>query len=229
MRLPRFFAMLPRVTRGLIVACFIVFLLQLAAGHGAFDAFALWPMGAGDYETISNDVQTFMPWQLVTYSFLHGDFGHLFFNMLAVLMFGAQLEHLWGERKFAIYWFACVAGAGACQLAMATWLLSNQNILVSAIGASGGVYGLIIAFGMKFPDQKVAIFPLPMLITARTLAIVFAVVAVFYGVFASNDGVAHFAHLGGLVTGWLLVRYWAGKPPFGKGGKKKPPYIRRVH
>jgi len=227
MRLPTLFATLPRITRALLVANVLVFLLQLAAGRGAFDAFALWPVGAGEYVPDGGGVQTFMPWQLVTYAFLHSGFGHLFFNMLAVLMFGAQMEALWGERRFMFYWFACVIGAGLCQLGVSTWLLQDRNVLTSAIGASGGVYGLVLAFGMKFPSQRIAIFPLPFLFSARTVAIAYAVTSLYYGVFGSSDGVAHFAHLGGMLTGWLVMRYWSGSPPFGKP-KKKVPRVRIV-
>ncbi|BCT93051.1 rhomboid family intramembrane serine protease [Lysobacter helvus] len=211
---PRLIASIPRAVKALLIANALVFVLQLFANAALMNVFALWPLPFGVGGRV--DYPPFMPWQLVSYAFLHGDFGHLFFNMLAVLMFGAQLEYEWREKRFITYWMLCIIGAGVCQLLMQTFVSPG-----AAIGASGGVYGLILAFAVKYPHQRVMMFPLPIQMSARTMAIGYAVAALLYGVFGSQEGVAHFAHLGGMLTGWIVLRYWRQEPPFGKWRRKK--------
>lgn len=210
---------LPRATKILLIANVVVFLLQWLFAAGQMAIFELWPIGAGQ---LGDDIPSFWPWQLVTSGFMHDNFGHLFFNMLALVMFGAPVEHLWGERRFFTYFLACQVGAAFCHLAFATWSFETHQEIFSAVGASGGVYGLVLAYGLLFPHQKAAIFPIPMLLSARTVAIIYGVFALGYGVFAMDGGVRHLPHLGGMLVGWLLIRYWRGQPPFG-GRKPKPP------
>lgn len=210
---------LPPVTKGLLIANAVAFLLQMLVG-GALDLFMLWPLGETSLDPLSR-APTFLPWQLVSYGFLHGSFMHLFFNMLAVLMFGAPLEYIWRERRFATFYFSCLIGAGVCQLMVSSWTLATYGITTNTVGASGAVYGLVLAYGLVFPHQRIAVFPLPVMLSARTVAILYGVTALFYGAFGSRDGIAHFAHLGGMLVGWLLLRYWSGKPPFGKGSGKR--------
>lgn len=226
MKLPNLFATLPWATRMILLVTVVVFLLQLMAGQSAFDAFALWPIGAGDYSPEGGLVRTFMPWQLLSYSFVHAGFGHLFFNMLALVMFGAQLEATWGRSKFLRYWFVCVACAGLCQLLVLTWLLREQGVLGAAMGASGGVYGLVLAFGLMFPYQRVSIFPLPFLLKARTVAFAYVLLSLCYGLFSSGDGVAHFAHLAGMAAGWVMLKY--NEEGGGRGKKTKKNHLRAV-
>src|ERR671912_1497152 len=198
---PRLLSSIPRAVKALLIANALVFVLQLFANRELQAVFALYPLPYG--AAAGDGGASFMPWQLVSYAFLHGSFGHLFFNMLAVLMFGAQLEYDWGARRFVTYWLWCIVGAGVCQLLVQTFYAPGN-----AIGASGGVYGLILAFAIKYPHQRVVMFPLPIQMRARTMAIGYAVAALLYGVFGSQDGIAHFAHLGGMLTGFIVLRYW---------------------
>jgi len=213
--------MFPRllpVTRNLLIANVAVYVLQLLLG-GAFDMlFALRPVGYG-----------FMPWQLLTYGFMHDTSGlaHLAFNMLALWMFGSPLEQTWGPKRFLTYYLVCIVGAGLLQLGVGWWMVSNGGMPYPTVGASGGVFGLLLGYGMLFPNNRMIIFPLPMEIRARTLVIIYAVLALLMGFTGLQPGVAHFAHLGGMVFGWLMIRYWRGQPPFGRG-RKGPPHMRIV-
>ena len=146
--------------------------------------------------------------------------------MLALLMFGAPLEHTWGNRRFATYYFTCVAGAGLCQLIVGSWTVMQGGIAYPTVGASGGVFGLLLAYGMLFPHQRVMLLIPPIPMKARTLVIVYGLIELFLGASGLQPGVAHFAHLGGMLFGWLLIQYWRGKPPFGKRGPPRPRIVR---
>ncbi|MBS7456202.1 rhomboid family intramembrane serine protease [Coralloluteibacterium stylophorae] len=206
------FKNIPPVTQALLWSNVIVFLLQQVAG-GMFRGFELWPLVSG-MAMESN----FLPWQLVTYAFLHGSFGHLFFNMLALFMFGAPLEYTWGNRRFATFYFVCVVGAGITHLVV-TALLGLPGL--PTVGASGGVYGLLLAYGMLFPRQRVMLLFPPIPMEARTLVIVFGALAFLMGITGAGGNIAHFAHLGGMLFGWLLIRYWRGQPPFRPRGPRR--------
>lgn len=216
------FSNLPPVTRALLIANGLVFLLQLALGDAALTSFMLWPLGGGADPYATSD---FLPWQLLTYGFMHGNIGHLLFNMLALLMFGAQVEHVWGQRRFLTYYLVCVIGAAVFQLIVGAWTLSQGGEAYPTVGASGGIFGLLLAYGMMFPQQRVMLLIPPIPMKARTLVIVYGVVELLMGITNTMPGVAHFAHLGGMVFGWLLIRYWSGQPPFGRRG---PPRMRIV-
>ena len=207
---------IPPATKAIAIANVAIFLGQWLLPPSLFDAFALWPLGEG-----------FMPWQLLTYGFMHGGWMHLFFNMLALVMFGAPLEYTWRTRRFTFFYLACVIGAGLCQLAVGAWMTHEGNPAYPTVGASGGVLGLILAYGMLFPNQKLMIFPIPFFISARVGVFLIGALSLFSGMTGFMPGVAHFAHLGGMLTGWLILRYWRGQPPFGRGGRK-PPQLRRV-
>ena len=163
----------------------------------------LWPLG-----------RNFFPWQVVTYSFLHDptSMGHLFFNMLGLWMFGSELELVWGRKRYLQFYFASVLAAAAAQLVLGLVTGSQSPTL----GASGGVYGLLLAFGMMFPNRTIVplIPPIPM--KARTFVLVFGALELIQGVFFMAGGIAHFAHLGGMLGGWLMIRYWRKQPPFGR-------------
>ena len=209
------FSNLPPVTRALLIANGVAFLLQLVLEYTALGPLMLWPLGAG-----------FMPWQLVTYAFLHGDIAHLLFNMLALLMFGAPVEHTWGEKRFLTFYAVCVVGAALCQLAVGAWTMSQGGQAYPTLGASGGVFGLLLAYGMLFPHQRVMLLIPPIPMKARTLVIVYGAIELLLGVTGAQASVAHFAHLGGMLFGWLLIRYWRGQPPFGKRGPPRPRIVR---
>jgi membrane associated rhomboid family serine protease len=219
------FSNLPPVTKALLIANGIAFLLQLLLGDASFSPLMLWPLGDGGFDPYPPG-QGFLPWQLVSYGFLHGSLPHLLFNMLALLMFGAPLEYTWGNRRFATYYFVCVIGAGLCQLVVASWAVGQGGAAYPTIGASGGVFGLLLAYGMLFPNQRVMLLIPPIPMKARTLVIVYGAIELLLGVTGSQPGVAHFAHLGGMLFGWLLIRHWRGQPPFGKRGPRRPRIVR---
>ncbi|MCW4453258.1 rhomboid family intramembrane serine protease [Flavobacterium sp. MXW15] len=218
------FPRLPTVTKALLIANIVLFVLQqpFLLGDATLAPFMLWPLSEHGFDPFSPG-QNFQPWQLLTYGFLHGSFGHLFFNMLALFMFGAPLEQTWGEKRFLIYYLVCVAGAGVCQLLMAAMVGGGAPVL----GASGGVFGLLLAYGMLFPNQRVMLLFPPIPMKARTFVIVFGAIELLLGFTGWQPGVAHFAHLGGMLFGWLLIRYWRGQPPF--GGRRPPGGPRANH
>ncbi len=189
---------IPPVTRNLMLICTAVFCLQLVAPM--LEAWlALWPLSSG----------RFMPWQALTYAFLHGGIGHLFFNMLGLWMFGSELERLWGQKRYLQFLLAGVLAAATAQLVI-TWLAQSP---VPTVGASGGLYALLLAFGMLFPNRTIVpLFP-PIPMKARTFVIVFGVLEFVLGV-TGGSGIAHFAHLGGMLGGFLMIRYWRGQTPF---------------
>ncbi|GAB2495217.1 rhomboid family intramembrane serine protease [Arenimonas alkanexedens] len=213
---------LPPATAGLLWALGIGFLLQQFLGDPLLLYFALWPLGefsvgfAADGSPLSVG---FLPWQVLSYGFLHGSFGHVFFNGLALYMFGSSLEQTWGTRRFLAYFLICVVGAGLIQLVVVTSGITGQGIYPT-IGASGGVFGLLLAYGMLFPNRQVMLLIPPIPMKARTFVIVFGAIELGMGVFASNSGIAHFAHLGGMLVGWLVIRYWRGQSPFKPRGPR---------
>jgi membrane associated rhomboid family serine protease len=178
---------------------------------------ALWPLGVPDwveqYPMNANQVANFLPWQILSYGFLHGNFPHLFFNMLALWMFGREIELRWGSKRFGMYYFTCVAGAGLIQLAVGTISLNAGGYPVYTIGASGGTYGVLLAFGMLFPYRRILLLFPPIPMEARYFVIIFGGIELFLGVTGTRTGFAHFAHLGGMLFGLLLILYWRGKLP----------------
>lgn len=217
------FSNLPPITKALLIANGVVFLLQLAVGELALAPLMLWPLGGAEAGGFG-----FMPWQLLSYAFLHdpGNIAHLIFNMLALLMFGAPLEYVWGNRRFLTYYLTCVAGAGLCQLLVGTWAVSQVGGVYPTIGASGGVFGLLLAYGMLFPNQRVMLLIPPIPMKARTLVFVYGAIELLLGFTGLQPGVAHFAHLGGMLFGYLLIRHWRGQPPFGRKGPRRPRIVR---
>jgi membrane associated rhomboid family serine protease len=181
-----------------MLICTAVFCLQVFLPLERW--FALWPLASG----------AFLPWQLLTYAFLHGGMFHLFFNMLGLWMFGSELERLWGQKRYIQFLIAGVLAAAAAQLAV-TYITGS---FAPTVGASGGLFALLLAFGMLFPDRIIMpLFP-PIPMKARTFVVVFGVLELVLGA-ADRSGVAHFAHLGGMVGGYLMIRYWRRQPPFG--------------
>ena len=192
---------MPPVTQALLLINVAAFCIDYFLGPAFTRVFALWPLGG-----------FFMPWQLVSYSFLHGSVTHLFFNMLGLWMFGAELERLWGPKRFTQFYFASVLTAGLAQLLMAA-LTGSQN---PTVGASGGLFGLLLAFGMMFPNRTIVpLFP-PIPMKAKVFVAIFGGLELFFGVTGTMQGVAHFAHLGGMLGGFLMIRYWQGRTPFGR-------------
>jgi len=187
------------VTSALLAANVAVFLLQLAGGLPLIEHFALWPpAGSGP-----RSGPPFELWQLVTYSFLHGGMLHLGFNMLALYTFGRDVERLFGSRWFLQYYAASVVAAALCHLVVSAWMGAEP---IPTVGASGGVYGLLLAFGVYFPRRTLILLFPPIPLPARVFVVLFAALELYFGVTGTASGVAHFAHLGGMLGGWLMIR-----------------------
>jgi membrane associated rhomboid family serine protease len=199
---------LPPVTRNLLIANIAIYLLQQFMGPTLTIYFALWPLGPdrlGDDFTVG-----FRFWQVVSYAFMHGGWMHLLFNMLALFMFGGTIERTLGERRYAIYYFVCLVVAAIAQLAVMYFVPRG---FYPTIGASGAIFGLLLAFGVMYPHEKVMLMLLPIPMPAWLFVIGYAAVELFLGVTGTQAGVAHFAHLGGMVGGYALITYWRGKLP----------------
>ena len=155
---------------------------------------ALWPIGSGRFGV----------WQLVSYMFLHAGFGHIFFNLFALWMFGQAIENFWGTNRFVIYYF--LTGIGAALLHM---LIGGGG--APTLGASGAVYGILLAFGMMFPNRPIMLLFPPIPIKAKYFVAIFGAIELISGLTRANSGVAHFAHLGGMLVGFILIKYWGLK------------------
>jgi len=194
---------MPPATRAILITNISVFLLQPAGGEGFAERFALWPPGSSD--------PGFGLWHLVTYSFLHGGLAHIIFNMYALYMFGGDIERLFGSLFFLAYYFVCVICAGLFRL-MVSSLVGGPGYPV--IGASGAVYGVLLAFGISFPRRIVILIIPPIPMQARTFVVVVGLMELVFGVTGTEAGIAHFAHLGGMFGGWLMLKYHSGRFPF---------------
>ena len=219
------FQILPPVVKNLLIINALFFLADVVLGFKGIDL-SNW-LGLHYFQAPG-----FAFWQPVTYMFMHGNFGHLFFNMFALWMFGAAVENYWGVKKFLIYYF--VAGVGAA-VVYEIWQYIDFNYIMhvqdysgvqislketitvdqfmnrfTMVGASGAVYGLLLAFGMLFPNSLIYIyFLIP--VKAKWFVIIYGGIEVLYCIFASSDGIAHIAHLGGMLFGLLLILFWRKK------------------
>jgi membrane associated rhomboid family serine protease len=196
---------MPRATRTLILINVGVFLLEQLYPRALLDLFALWPLHS----------PRFRPWQLITYGFLHDprNLAHIFFNMFALFMFGRSLEYFLGARRLVTYYLICVISGGLTQVAVQQAGGVGEEI----IGASGGVFGVLLAFAWYFPRQRLFIIPIPIPIPAWLFVTGYALVELFFGVTGREQGVAHFAHLGGLLGGALCILYWRARHRFASG------------
>lgn len=199
------------VVPALLVINGLLFLLEMTAGgRQLIELFALWPLGSGSGAGMFDSAAPgFQIWQLVTYSFLHGGVFHLLVNMYALWLFGSRMEMVWGSKAFLIYYFVCVIGAALVQLLVA----SQSGTVYPTIGASGGVFGLLLAFGMTFPNERLMLLFPPVAMSAKWFVLIYGGVELYFGVTGSFAGVAHFAHLGGMLFGYILIRYWRSYPP----------------
>ena len=208
------------ITRNLLIANVVCYLLQLLAGSLHIDLTDLF----GLHFVLAED---FRVWQLVSYMFLHGSLTHLFFNMFSLWMFGGLIERTLGAKRFLTYWMVCGIGAGICQEFWQTGqyfveglnnypMVNTGSAIISmgdylnlwtTIGASGACYGVLLAFGMLFPNERIMLLLPPIPMKAKYFVAGYAAIELI-SAYASNDNVAHFAHLGGMLFGWLLLRYW---------------------
>lgn len=204
------FGTIPPVTRLLLIANIAVFLAQSFAEPFLVVWFALWPFNASTVPgATAAGIVGFLPWQIVTYSFLHGNSLHLFVNMLGLFMFGSEIERVLGGRRYLIYYFVSVLAAALAQLAMSVF---NPGPPYPTIGASGGVFGLLLAYGIFFPRRIVMLIFPPIPMPARIFVVFYAAIELYLGVTGTQAGVAHFAHLGGMVGGYLMLRRWRRRP-----------------
>jgi membrane associated rhomboid family serine protease len=215
---------MPPVTKNLIIINVLLFLGTIVAERYGIDLSHI----LGLHFFLADE---FNPAQLFTYMFMHGGWSHVFFNMFAVWMFGCVLEQVWGPRRFLLYYVLCGVGAGLVQeivqlVHYETVLSAYDNVnlggqtlpmadylnLMVTVGASGAVYAILLAFGLFFPNQRMFIFPLPVPIKAKFFVIGYAVLELYLGLSSgANDHVAHFAHLGGMIFGFILIMYWRKK------------------
>lgn len=200
------FSSLPPVTRALIIACFVMFGVQ----YGISDVIAylaLWPVGT---PAVLTGALGFQPWQIITYSFLHGGLAHLLFNMFALYMFGGEIERVVGPRRYFNLYFVSVITAAITQLVFAAVAGGEPY---PTVGASGGIFGVLLAYAMYFPRRTIMLLIPPIPMPAWVFVIVYGALELYLGVTGTQEGVAHFAHLGGMLGAWLLIRYWRGRPP----------------
>jgi membrane associated rhomboid family serine protease len=224
---------MPPVVKNLLIINVIVFFAMYGMSIGTaltplgiwiMEWMGLWPVGVPDIvielvrerQRLAN---SFYPWQVLTSAFMHGGFGHLFFNMFGLWIFGMRIENVWGSQRFAFFYFWCVVGASLMQLVVTSipyvFGSAPYPMPVPTVGASGGVLGVLLAFGMMYPNEPIYLyFFVP--IKAKYLVVGFAVLSVLAGVTGTAAGIAHFAHLGGMVAGFILIQYWRGKLPFGR-------------
>lgn len=196
---------MPPITFALILLNVLVYALEWVTGPEIIRVFGLWPPGSGG---------AFHLWQLVTYSFLHGSLQHLAFNMFAIWMFGAELERRWDDLRYLLTYLLSVIVAAMTQITVSGYFLHASS---PVIGASGGVFGLLLAYALYFPTRVVSLIFLPFIrIPARTFVLGYGAVELLLGLTGAGAGVAHFAHLGGLLGGWLGVQYFRGRGLFGK-------------
>lgn len=155
--------------------------------------------------------QYFQPFQIVTHMFMHADIGHLFFNMLTLFFFGPMVEYIWGARRFLIYYLACGLGAWAIHTGVMWWELSHKGIDPvdwngATLGASGAIFGVLTAFAYLFPDRVISLIFPPISLKAKYFVPIMAAAELFYGIRGAGTGVAHFAHVGGALVGFLIIK-----------------------
>lgn len=219
---PSGFSFLPVVVKNLLIINGILFLADFVLARFSIDL----SNTLGLHFFMASD---FRPWQLLTYMFMHGNFSHLFFNMFALWMFGATLENIWGPKRFLLLYVLCGLGAGLMQegvqyIEYVTSLSHYQNVnmgghiipmgqylnYMTTVGASGAIYGLLLAFGMMFPNSMIYLYFL-VPIKAKWFVIAYAVIELLTGIFSTGDHVAHFAHLGGMLVGLIILLVWKKK------------------
>jgi membrane associated rhomboid family serine protease len=203
------FRQLTPLVRALLITNVLVYAVQVltASGplSGPFVSLQLWPWHG--HERFG--VPSLQPWQLLSYSFLHGSSLHLFANMLALYMFGPDVERLLGSQRFLVYYLTCVVGAAVAQTLVTTFVYPSPY---PTVGASGGIFGLLLVFGMAYPRRQVMLLFPPIPMPAWLFVTLYGLMELFLGVFHSEQGVAHFAHLGGMAAGYLLIRHWRAQP-----------------
>ena len=213
-----FLSSVPPVTKNIIIINILVMIMTWLSPEFMYENFSLF------YPTSA----FFKPWQIITHMFMHGGFWHIFFNMYTLFIFGCVLERMWGPRKFLLFYF--VTGIGAALMHTGVQAIEMQVYMSQAaegsagaiqaihalkmtptVGASGAIYGVLIGYAMLFPDSVLTLIFPPVALKAKWFVVIFAVIELFTGIFGMGGSVAHFAHLGGMFFGWLLIMYWKKK------------------
>ena len=228
---------IPTITKNLLIINVLMFFATWVFGRRGVDLNEL----LGLHFFLASD---FGLYQLFTYMFMHAGFMHIFLNMLMLWMFGCVVENVWGPRKFLFYYIACGVGAGVLQMVAQFgefyFLAADQipgfgigNVMEVArnsqpvlnlwttVGASGAIYGVLLAFGMLFPEQRMFIFPLPVPIKAKWMVCISVAIELLSALGTSGSNVAHFAHLGGMLFGYIMIRYWRNNPGGGNFGRSR--------
>lgn len=198
------FPPIPPITRAIVIANVLVYLLEWLIPEQLIGLFALWPLGP-----------LFHPWQVVSYAFLHDprNLLHIIFNMYALYMFGGALESYWGGRRLVLFYLVCVLTAALTQLAV-QYPSGVAEDFAPVIGASGGVFGVLLAFAWYFPRQRIILLFPPIPMPAWLFVTLYGLLELFLGVTGTEQGVAHFAHLGGMLGGALCILYWRARHRF---------------
>lgn len=195
------FSSLPTVTKNLLIINILGFIAVSINDNLMVQWFALFVPRSPFFHI----------WQPITYMFLHGSFFHLFFNMYALLMFGSVLERCIGTKKFLTFYFVCGIGAAIAHVVTLMLMKSSSMIYVPTVGASGAIYGVLIGFAMFYPNSQLTLLFPPITLKAKVFVWIFVGLELLMGVTETADGIAHFAHLGGMVIGYLLLTYWIEK------------------
>ena len=191
---------IPKGVKNIIFINILFFIATLINEQSMITKFALYPIGS----------PLFRSYQFITHMFMHGGFAHILFNMYTLYLFGCVLETIWGTKKFIIYYLVTGLGAAACHLFVSyLTMTSARDFFIPTVGASGAVYGLLLAYGMLFPNNRLTlIFPIPINIKAKWLVIIFGGLELLFGILLINGQIAHFAHLGGMLFGLILILIW---------------------
>jgi len=206
---PGIWSMLTPVVKNLIIINCIVYLGTVLVGDSMYEKFSLFAF----------ESPFFKPYQFVSYMFMHGGFWHLFLNMYTLMIFGLQLERVWGSKKFLTFFLVTGLGAAFCHNLVMHFQISHfieagnmmaaQRLMrIPAVGASGAIYGILLGYGMLYPNNILQLIFPPVALKAKWFVVIFAVIELVTGLLATSDGIAHFAHLGGMVFGLILILIW---------------------
>lgn len=201
---------IPPVVKNLILINIIMYIATVIIGNVMYEKLALFPFSS----------PLFRPYQLITHMFMHGGFWHIFFNMYTLFFFGCILENVWGGKKFMLFYLVTGLGAALCHsgvmyleglhaLRVGGEAAYYQLLATPTVGASGAIYGLLLAYGMLFPNNQLQlIFPIPIALKAKWFVLIFGGIELVTGITGMGGNIAHFAHLGGMLFGYFMIVYW---------------------
>ncbi len=209
------FGAIPMVVKNIIIINVVMYVITMLTGDFMYEKFALFYFKSPYFE----------PYQIITHIFMHGGFFHLFFNMYTLFIFGSVLERVWGEKKFLFYYFATGLGAAFLHLGVMYLEINSLNsafmsgdisasaaikqiYMTPTVGASGAIYGLLLAYGMLFPNNTMQLIFPPIALKAKYFVMIFGALELFLGLSNAGGNIAHFAHLGGMIFGYFLISYW---------------------